>query len=452
MELKFTKDAVQALKYNPAGPETQQVWEEGGTNLGISLSLRGKHQWIARVYVRQPGGSHKKRIGRLFWNASIRQKSLDDARREKMIWDGEAAQGIDPIEKRRPSRARVAASERPSGPATVAMLLDTYMAEYVAKELEPGTYDRYTKLIRHIDRHLGTVPVPELDKAKMNALKREMADIRESFNKARKLISGAYRTADGRDWTHGGGPLVPPGLNPALFVGPYDTAASRKAGDPFESEEETALITTAGTLLRQNGRGRYPSRGRTTVALAVFLLYTGMRKNEGMGLSWTNLNLPKGKAGWSGWIDFKRGVVQLIHHKTSRRKGPRVVPLSSQALQVLELMVGQDETWVFPGSTPGQRLVQEFYGWRRLLKEAKVRPRGIHQTRHTFITRALEAGAPIGAVAKAVGHTTVYITEIYGHISDRAARSAAELVGNHMHQLDYKFLNDKADVEPVAQD
>jgi integrase len=60
--------------------------------------------------------------------------------------------------------------------------------------------------------------------------------------------------------------------------------------------------------------------------------------------------------------------------------------------------------------------------------------------RHTFITRALEAGAPIGAVAKAVGHSTVYITEVYGHISDRAARSAAEAASNEMHLLDSDWL------------
>lgn len=441
MELKLTKDVIQALKYNPAGPETQQVWEEGGSNLGISLSVRGKHQWIARVYVRQPDGSHQKRIGRLFWNSSIREKTLDEARREKAIWDGEAAQGLDPIEKRRPARKGAAqTTEEILGPATVSYLIETYMREYVAKELEAGTNERYQKLVRHIVRHLGDVPVTELDKAKLNAFKREMAGIRESFNKARKLISGAYRTADRLDWTFGGAPLVPPGLNPTLFVGPYDTKATRKAGDPFEPEEVAALAATAEVFLRPGAKFRYRPPSRSSIALGVFLLYTGMRKNEGMGLSWGNLNLPK-ESGWSGWIDLRRGGVQLIHHKTSRRKGPRVVPLSPQALQVLELMAGQDETWVFPGFNPGERLVQEFYGWRRLLRESGVRPRNIHQTRHTFITHALEAGAPIGAVAKAVGHTTVYITEIYGHISDRAARSAAELAGNHMHQLDWKWLN-----------
>ncbi len=41
-----------------------------------------------------------------------------------------------------------------------------------------------------------------------------------------------------------------------------------------------------------------------------------------------------------------------------------------------------------------------------------------------------EVGAPISAVAKAVGHMTVCLTEVYGHISNRAAGSAAELTGN----------------------
>jgi integrase len=42
---------------------------------------------------------------------------------------------------------------------------------------------------------------------------------------------------------------------------------------------------------------------------------------------------------------------------------------------------------------------------------------------------ALERGAPIAAVAKALGHTTVYMTETYAKISDRAAQEAAETAG-----------------------
>jgi hypothetical protein len=40
MELKLTKDVIQALKYNPTGPETQQVWEGGQQSRNQPLSPR----------------------------------------------------------------------------------------------------------------------------------------------------------------------------------------------------------------------------------------------------------------------------------------------------------------------------------------------------------------------------------------------------------------------------
>jgi len=69
-----------------------------------------------------------------------------------------------------------------------------------------------------------------------------------------------------------------------------------------------------------------------------------------------------------------------------------------------------------------------------------VRARGPQQTRHTFITRALEARAQIGAVAKAAGNSSTCIAEIGDQISDRAARPAAELASNEMHLLDWEWL------------
>jgi len=437
MELKLTKESVHRLQYKPNGPETQLVWGTGeDKNLGVALSPAGDHVWIARVYVVQPDQKSKKRLGRLFRRPlTIRDKSLDEARRERDIWKGEAAQGVDPIDKRRPGRGGDAEhGEERAKPATVADLIDIYMKEYVAKELEYGTEKRYRKLVTHIKEHLGAIPVMELNKGHLLAFRTALGQFRETFNKARKLVSGAYRKAQLLDWRHNGQLVVPQdGFNPVLLVPNYDTSATRKGGDPFEPDELQAFISVVEQYLRPdrvNPRGGLPPT-RSAVALPLFLLHTGLRKNEGMGLSWQNLDLPK-KSGWSGYIDLRRGAIRLVHHKTSRRKGPRWVPISPEALRVLNLMTGRDETWVFPGQIPGARIVTPEKTFQRLQREAGVRVRGLHQTRHTFIVRGLEEGAPIAALAKAVGHSTVYVTENYAHISDRAARVAAEVVGRSM--------------------
>ncbi|MCQ3928525.1 MAG: hypothetical protein DPW17_14740 [Candidatus Jettenia sp.] len=41
---------------------------------------------------------------------------------------------------------------------------------------------------------------------------------------------------------------------------------------------------------------------------------------------------------------------------------------------------------------------------------------GLHTLRHTFISQCLMAGISIWEVAKWVGHSTAYMTELYGHL------------------------------------
>ena len=42
-----------------------------------------------------------------------------------------------------------------------------------------------------------------------------------------------------------------------------------------------------------------------------------------------------------------------------------------------------------------------------------------HRTRHTFGTLTLEAGVPLGSIAKMMGHSSIASTQIYVQISDQ---------------------------------
>ena len=52
----------------------------------------------------------------------------------------------------------------------------------------------------------------------------------------------------------------------------------------------------------------------------------------------------------------------------------------------------------------------------------------VHQLRHTFACRWLEAGGSIEALREALGHSTVKVTERYGRLSDAFVRADAERV------------------------
>lgn len=435
-DVRFTRDFVEKLKYDPRGSETQIIWGTGRhRNLGVALSPAGAHSWIVRVHIAQANSrKRKRRIGRLFPGFTALEKSAEDAIRELEIWRGEAALGTDPMEKRRPSSTAPTEERQPSRPATIEDLLGRYRDEHVLIELRKATVRNFERSASYLVKHLGGIPLMEIDRSRLNTFRHALARIRPTFNLARKALAHACRLADRRAWMWEGRPMVPPGWNPGVLVDPYRDKAKSKGGKAFEPDE----VAKIDALARREIAGTYSCRrsgqraSRPTLALPLFLLYTGMRKNEAMGLSWKNLDLPK-DSGWSGWVDLSRRVAHVIHHKTSRWAGQKDVPLSAQALELVELMKGEDETWVFPGKQAGQRMLSFEHTWRRLQREAGIEiVRSPHNTRHTYVTAALEAGASLAGTGESVGHSTAYMTSQYGHISERAAREAADLASSRL--------------------
>jgi integrase len=64
-------------------------------------------------------------------------------------------------------------------------------------------------------------------------------------------------------------------------------------------------------------------------------------------------------------------------------------------------------------------------------KRASLGHIGVHTLRHTYVTTALLIGVPMHVVSRNLGHSSIVITaDIYGHLTDDAARSAALVVSN----------------------
>ncbi len=52
----------------------------------------------------------------------------------------------------------------------------------------------------------------------------------------------------------------------------------------------------------------------------------------------------------------------------------------------------------------------------------------IHDLRHTWASHAAMHGIPLPVLARVLGHSSARITEIYAHVADEAAASAATRV------------------------
>jgi len=125
-----------------------------------------------------------------------------------------------------------------------------------------------------------------------------------------------------------------------------------------------------------------------------FAIATGMRRGEVLSLTWPN-------------IDLKNRVAFLPLTKNGEA---RRVPLSSQAMQVLEErlkatqrtpegLIGASCEQVFPISANAVRL-----GWERVRQKAGIKDLRFHDLRHEAISRFFEIGLSVPEVALISGH------------------------------------------------
>jgi integrase len=73
--------------------------------------------------------------------------------------------------------------------------------------------------------------------------------------------------------------------------------------------------------------------------------------------------------------------------------------------------------------------------WDRFREAAGLAHRRFHDLRHSFITRAAEAGVPISVLKAQVGHVSVRMTDWYIHVSSRALHKAACLMESESPEL-----------------
>ena len=129
--------------------------------------------------------------------------------------------------------------------------------------------------------------------------------------------------------------------------------------------------------------------------LITVALETAMRKGEMLGLRWSDISFPERTATLA---ETKNG-------------SPRVVPLSSAAIEALssQARLGRDQ--VFAVSVPALR----FY-WDRLMKKARIEDFHFHDLRHEAISRFFEKGLSVPEVALISGHKDVRMLFRYTHL------------------------------------
>lgn len=213
-----------------------------------------------------------------------------------------------------------------------------------------------------------------------------------------------------------------------------DNVKVKKKEIHFLSEKDIILFCKEARRINTKGYNWGGKIGRPTYGnnanLLIFILYTGIRISEGIELKWKHIDLTKGKEKVTiientARVKRDEGYVDKTS-STKTKAGTRIIPLSSQALKVLETEIElnpkhKENDYVFITENGGK--IKSRQNVNRTLEHImsragcsldKLTP---HELRHTFGSLLIKKGVDIKVVSKLLGHKDISVTyNIYIHV------------------------------------
>ena len=183
---------------------------------------------------------------------------------------------------------------------------------------------------------------------------------------------------------------------------------------PFTTEErDTILRALAENKLCNKHSGFKHSYYRPYVE---FLFLTGCRPSEAIALQWKHISKD------FRTINFERALIETASGREIREglktQERRRFPCNAKLQALLSLIRPENyapESLIFPGYGGGYLDTKAFRKniWKPVLKGLDIEYRKPYQTRHTFITLALENGLDAKDVARLVGNSPEVVYRHY---------------------------------------
>ena len=318
-------------------------------------------------------------------------------------------------------------SALPSARLTVGEFLLNWLEEEHKHNIAHSTYKRYRALlVHHVVPVIGELELQKItpsDISKVISSMREAGQSPRSQQQARALVSVGLGEAENKGYI---------ALNPVKKVRvPINKG---REIEPLGVEEVKRLLETY--------KGTFMS-ARLHIALLC-----GLRQGEALGLRWQDLDLDNGLSEVRYQVQMIDGKLQLTGLKTDRSR--RCLALTSESVEALEnhkLLVEEmrrvsESNWaendlVFPSTDGSFRLpITDYNDWKRAIRLCGIKPRRLHDARHTAATLMYSQGVGIEVISRALGHSSSAITsKLYVHSAIKPQVEAANLMSKALFPI-----------------
>jgi integrase len=417
------------------------VWDDARPGFGLKITAAGGRSWV------------------------FQYRTRDDAKQTRRMTLGTAGKGGGAISASRArdlaeqASTRVKAGHDPQADkiakrnaATVGELLDLWLAHQrrrvVLGDLSESTRADYeTRSSGHLRPAFGALKPTDLTRQRIDAWRRARLDT------AATAAEGAARAAEQAEdappskgrrkskaaprilgqegvkavlrvlsafcgWAVDQGHMA---ANPALGMGQFATARREVFLSP-------AAITATGASIARSEANPVSLAALRAIALS------GMRRGEVLALRWEH-------------VDIDARMIELAQHKTSRKTGRRLVPITPALAAVLEDAKGWRRRgcpYVFPaqadkamaavkGGQPVSAKAMSGHlsptalrrAWAKVRVGAGVGAVRLHDLRHTAASVGAAEGLSLPQIGKVLGHTSAQTTARYAHMMTEVAVLAA---------------------------
>ncbi len=362
--MKLTKSAVDRIE----APATGQAFHRDSVLKGFGLRVTAKGAKSFVVETRVSGRVRRKTLGR------YGPMTVEQARKQAQQFLGEVASGADPIEEARVERDRS---------VTLGEVFELYLS--TRKGLKDATVFDYRRILREAFSDWQDRPLAAIGKdavAKRHAKLGERSEARA--NHAMRLLRALFNFAHHQYEDGEGHSLFP--------ENPVTRLSHTRAW--YRVERRRSLITAAQLPdwfaavqgLRGEDAGVYD---RAVGDLLLLLLFTGLRRGEGLSLRWE-------------YVDLDERTLRIPD--TKNRK-PLTLPLPDYLAELLEARREFVQgPFVFPGTGAAGHLVEPRPRMRRVTKASDM-SFTLHDLRRTFITIAESLDIPVYAIKRLVNHS-----------------------------------------------